>query len=99
MSLQPIQIQKIGTEIAIAWSDGEETYLPLNTLRDACPCATCQGEPDINGKVIRPKNELTDASYELSGWQIVGGYGVQPRWADGHSTGIFSYQYLRKLAT
>jgi DUF971 family protein len=99
MSLQPVQIQKIGTEVAIAWSDGEETYLPLNTLRDACPCATCQGEPDITGKVIRPRNELTDTSYELSGWQIVGGYGVQPRWADGHSTGIFSYQYLRKLAT
>jgi DUF971 family protein len=34
----------------------------------------------------------------LRGWQLVGGYAIQPQWADGHSTGIFSYQYLRRLA-
>jgi DUF971 family protein len=28
----------------------------------------------------------------------VGGYGIQPVWADGHDSGIYSFDYLRKLA-
>ena len=52
--LQPKLIQKIGTELAIAWSDGQESYLPLEALRRACPCASCGGEPDFLGRVARP---------------------------------------------
>lgn len=95
--LQPNSIQKIGTELAVAWSDGRETYLPCEALRKACPCATCGGEPDVLGQVNRPENKHTDASFELVSWEIVGGYGFQPRWADGHRTGIFTFSYLRKL--
>jgi DUF971 family protein len=28
----------------------------------------------------------------------VGGYAIQPVWADGHATGIFSFDYLRRVA-
>ena len=41
-----------GTELAIAWADGKESYLDLETLRRACPCAGCQGEPDATGRVV-----------------------------------------------
>ena len=51
MKLSPSNIQIIGQELAIAWNDGEETYLPLEKLRRACPCATCSGEPDAMGRV------------------------------------------------
>lgn len=97
--LQPTAIQKIGTELAIAWSDGTETYLPLEFLRRHCPCAACGGEPDVMGHIIRPRVEFTDKSFDLSGWQAVGGYAIQPKWGDGHSTGIYSYKFLRNLAT
>ena len=40
----------------------------------------------------------TPSSFELAGWNFVGGYAVQPRWGDGHRTGIYSYAYLRRLA-
>jgi DUF971 family protein len=40
----------------------------------------------------------TDKSFELLGFDLVGGYALQPRWADGHSTGIYSFTYLRRLA-
>ena len=56
------------------------------------------GEPDVMGKVIRPNNEYTPASFELRGYDFVGGYGLQLRWQDGHSTGIYSFDYLRRLA-
>ena len=53
--LKPKAIQKIGDQLAIAWSEGQETYIPLETLRRACPCASCGGEPDVLGRLIRPK--------------------------------------------
>jgi DUF971 family protein len=40
----------------------------------------------------------TDKSFELVGLDLVGGYALQPRWSDGHSTGIYSFTYLRRLA-
>ena len=97
--LQPKTIQKIGTELAIAWPDGQETYIPLETLRRACPCASCGGEPDVLGRLIRPDVSYSAASFDLSGWETVGGYGIQPRWADGHRTGIYTFAYLQRLGS
>ena len=98
MRLEPTNIQQIGNELAIQWSDGTESYLDLQFLRRACPCAACGGEPDVLGKVMRPEVSYSENSFELAGFQIVGGYALQPRWADGHDTGIYSFQYLRRLA-
>jgi DUF971 family protein len=97
-ALQPSTIQKIGHEFAIAWSDGVETYLPLEFLRRHCPCAACNGEPDVTGRVVRPSTSLNEKSFDLASWQAVGGYAIQPKWGDGHSTGIYSYDLLRRLA-
>ena len=91
-------MQLIGNELAIAWNDQTESYLSLELLRRACPCAACGGEPDVLGNVVRPHVRYTARSFDLLGWELVGSYAVQPRWADGHSTGIYSYQYLRRLA-
>lgn len=96
-ALAPTTVQIIGSELAIAWSDGVETYIALERLRRACPCAVCGGEPDVMGNVIRPQNEYSANSFDLAGYDFVGGYGLQPRWADGHSTGIYSFEYLRRL--
>ena len=97
-TLHPTSIQKIGNELAMAWSDGVETYLPLEALRRHCPCAVCGGEPDVMGHVERPKVTYNDGSFDLKNWQTIGGYAIQPTWLDGHSTGIYSYKYLRRLA-
>ncbi|MGJ8695445.1 MAG: DUF971 domain-containing protein [Verrucomicrobiaceae bacterium] len=92
------QIAVIGPELALAWGDGSESYLQLETLRKACPCAACQGEPDVTGKVLIPKVTHDPArSFELLRHEMIGGYAVQLWWADGHSSGIFSYDLLRKL--
>jgi DUF971 family protein len=97
MTLGLKAVQLIGDELAIAWSDGAESYLPLERFRRACPCAMCGGEPDVLGNIVRPDVSYTPSSFELVGWQLVGGYALQPRWADGHSTGLYSFQYLRRL--
>jgi DUF971 family protein len=99
MRLEPTNVQQIGNELAIQWNDGTESYLDLQFLRRACPCAACGGEPDVLGNVMRPDVSYSENSFELAGFQVVGGYALQPRWADGHDTGIYSFQYLRRLAT
>jgi len=98
MSLQPTNIQQIGNELAIHWNDGGESFLDLQFLRRACPCAACGGEPDVLGNILRPNVTYSGNSFDLAGFQIVGGYALQPQWRDGHNTGIYSFQYLRRLA-
>lgn len=88
----------IGDEFALSFNNGREAYLPLSMLRRACPCAACQGEPDALGRVLRPKVEHGPKACELLKFEVVGGYAIQLFWGDGHSTGIFSYTYLQKLA-
>ena len=97
MTPQIGNLQVIGRQLAVAWSDGHETYLPLEEVRKVCPCAVCNGEPDVLGRGDKPEVRYTPASFELASYEMVGGYGWQPKWADGHATGIYSVGYLRRL--
>ena len=87
----------VGNELAIAWADGKESYLGFEQLRRACPCASCQGEPDATGRVVKPKVTYNERSFILDRYEQIGGYALQIRFADGHGTGIYSYDYLRGL--
>jgi DUF971 family protein len=87
----------IGNELALAFDDGEELYLALDLLRRACPCAACQGEPDALGRVLRPVQQIGPRGFELLKIEVVGGYAIQLFWADGHSTGLYTFDYLRRL--
>jgi len=98
MSLVLKNVHLIGRELAVQWEDGVESYFELERLRRACPCATCGGEPDVLGNISRPDVSYNDKSFNLAGWQMIGGYALQPQWADGHSTGLYSFQYLRRLS-
>ena len=97
--MRPLDIQQIGPELAVKWDDGSESFIPLEKLRRCCPCASCQGETDILGNVYKgPDKPLTAPAFTLTGISSVGGYAVQPVWADGHNSGLYSYDYLRRLA-
>jgi DUF971 family protein len=87
----------IGNELALRWTDGIESYLPLEFLRKRCPCALCAGEADIVGNVYKREVKLSPASFQLKRCTVVGGYGIQPEWMDGHGSGIYSFAYLRSL--
>jgi DUF971 family protein len=88
----------IGNELALSFVGGFEAYLELSMLRRSCPCALCQGEPDALGRVVRPIQELGAGAFLLQKFETVGGYAIQFFWGDGHSSGIYSYSYLQKLA-
>jgi len=97
--MRPTDIQAIGDELAIKWDDGNETYVKLEKLRRHCPCAGCKGEVDIMGNLYKsPDKPLAPSAFQLVRIATVGGYAVQPLWGDGHGTGLYSFDYLRRVA-
>jgi DUF971 family protein len=98
--MKPADIQLIGQELAIKWDDGTESFIPLEKLRRFCPCAGCNGERDIMGNVYKaPPKPLGPSSFQIVRLNNVGGYAIQPQWADGHGTGLYSFDYLQRLAS
>jgi DUF971 family protein len=96
--MRPTDIQIIGSDLAIHWDDNQESFIPLLTLRRYCPCASCAGEKDIFGNLYKgPDKPLTPRASELVRFDPIGGYAVQPFWADGHNTGLYTFEYLRRL--
>ena len=96
--MRPADLQHIGDELAIKWEDGSESFIALEKLRRCCPCAGCKGEVDIMGNVSKnPEQTLAPAAFKLTRILNVGTYAVQPVWADGHASGIYSFDYLRAL--
>ena len=97
--MEPTNIQQIGSELAVKWDDDSESFIKLETLRACCPCASCKGEVDIMGNVYKgPDVKLTPAAFHITRIANVGGYAIQPFWADGHSSGMFSFEYLKRVA-
>jgi DUF971 family protein len=97
--MRPLDLQHVGEELAIKWDDGAESFITLETMRRACPCAGCKGEMDIMGNVYKnPDKPYGPRAFALTRIGNVGGYGIQPVWGDGHSTGIYSFEYLRRVA-
>ena len=78
------------SELSIAWSDGSTSSYPHEILRGFCPCATCQGH---GGRI----SFVAGGSLDLRELEQVGNYALGLTWADGHSTGIYSFRYLRML--
>ena len=85
--------------MAIKWEDGSESFVRLEKLRRACPCAGCKGEVDVMGNLYKnPEQPLSPAAFRLVRLESVGGYALQPVWGDDHATGLYSFDYLKRLA-
>jgi DUF971 family protein len=97
--IRPEDIQCIGQEVAIRWQDGSEDYLPMEKLRALSPSAEQQGERDLLGKTIGGSMIRDYPGVTVTGWAPVGGYGVQFSFSDGHRTGIYTFAYLKEIAS
>ena len=100
--MKPTRITLNKTEgvLIITWEDGKTCHYPLPHLREACPCAECRGGHANMGIANAPDNILTltpARSYTVTDLQPIGTYAVQPVWDDGHSSGIYTWEYLRHI--
>ena len=93
----PVNIQLIGQEIAIVWDDGAESYFTFEKLRAASPSAANLGETDIMGNKYGGDGPKKFPGVEVTGWAQIGNYAIRFDFSDGHRTGLYSYDYLRKL--
>ena len=95
--MNPTFLEVMGTELAVVWSDGHESFYSLEELRRRCPCAVCSGEPDLFGRLAKgPGQTLSPRSFQATSVERVGNYGVQLNWADGHTFGIWTLDRLRE---
>lgn len=95
-----ITLNKQAGYLEIAWSDETTCRYPLSELREACPCVECRGGHQYMGREYDPKNILElkpKRSYAITAIDMVGNYAIQPVWDDGHDTGIYTWEYLRRL--
>src|SRR5688500_10573829 len=93
----PNNIQLIGNEVAILWDDGVESYFDFERLRAASPSAETQGERDILGVQYGGNGPRKFPGVTVVGWEQVGNYALRFDFSDGHRTGLYSFDYLRKL--
>ena len=92
MAPQDVALSNRQRTLTITWEDGTVSVLPIHYLRGWCPCAACQGHtPTIRFRETDP--ELTiDGMYEA------GAYALHLRFSDGHDSGIYSWEWLRRLS-
>jgi DUF971 family protein len=93
-----------GTGVEIDWRDGHQSSWSFFFLRHACPCATCHEERDADGRapgVPKPKPTTLLPLYEAPVKPLetssVGKYALRFKWSDGHESGIYSWEYLRRV--
>jgi DUF971 family protein len=81
--------------VEIVWPDEEPVRFPFHFLRCHCPCASCVNE--ITGELmLDPAAVPLDIS--AKGAELCGNYALRIGWADGHDTGIYTWENLRRLA-
>lgn len=97
--MKPVQIKVVEKQsLLIKWDDSTESKIGLKYLRDECPCANCKGETVLLKTFSPPKPPiLSPEMYMIQNIHLVGGYAIQITWKDGHNTGIYSWEYLKKL--
>src|SRR4051812_18960365 len=93
----PKDIQLIGTEGALRWEDGHESFISFATLRAASPSAEVRGERDIFGHQYGGEVPRNFVGIEVTGWERIGNYAIRFEFSDGHRTGLYTYEILRQL--
>jgi DUF971 family protein len=82
-----------GTALRIAWKDGHVSVYSPHALRLLCPCAGCIDE--MSGRPILDPSTVPAGVYPTA-IHYVGRYALQFMWSDGHSTGFYPFEMLRK---
>ncbi len=93
-----------GTGVEIVWKDGQRSHWSFPYLRDACPCATCHEEREKTGRKPGEPKPVPQQMFPLYTpparpvkAEPIGRYAIKFKWADGHESGIYAFEFLRRL--
>lgn len=95
--MQPTNLRALTQErvLEITWPDGVVHRLPFKTLRCECPCAGCVNE-FTGERMFNPINVPEDVA--PTAMSLSGNYALKVAWSDGHNTGLYAWDKLRKIA-
>ncbi len=94
-ALVPVEIGRANAhDVKITWQDQHVSIYPARELRLRCPCAGCVDE--MTG-VVRLIESGVPQDVRPSAIHPIGRYAISIDWSDGHRTGIYAYELLRKL--
>ena len=90
-----ITADKTQKRLKLTWDDGQVNDVSFKLLSDLCPCELCDMErKDTNPlKILRPRSD------ELEAINAVGSYGIGIIWKGGCRYGIYTWEYLAKIAS
>ena len=91
---QALTVHNQSRVLEVVFSDGAAFRIPFELMRIYSPSAEVQGHGPGQEVLQTGKREV-----DLSALEPVGNYAVQPRFSDGHDTGIFSWDYLYFLGS
>lgn len=87
-----LTVHQASRVLEVAFSDGASFRIPFELLRIYSPSAEVQGHGPGQEVLQTGKRDVL-----VEDLQPVGHYAVQPRFSDGHDSGIFSWDYLYRL--
>ena len=90
----PQEIKSAGDTLTIRWSDQHVSRYATRDLRLACRCAGCVDEW-THRSLLKP--DLIPRDLKAKNIEVMGNYALHFDWSDGHSTGIYTYDYLREV--
>jgi DUF971 family protein len=98
MQVTPKRVKLAGGNdtLTIEWSDGHLSAYSYRYLRGKCPCATCSETGPPADTAPSPFPILGVKPLKPDRAELVGRYALQIYWNDGHSSGIYSFDYLRE---
>ena len=94
-----------GAGVDITWFDGHTSHYDFVYLRDNCPCALCDDERRKKAALEGPAGAgpapavlpIFKPKARARAAKAVGHYAIQIDFTDGHTTGIYSFDYLRTI--
>ena len=87
---QSLSNSRSAAMLTIEWTDGQAQRLSNRLLRGSCKCTECEAAR-CQGRLAAP------AAVWIEQINLIGSYGVQLVFSDGHERGIFPWAYLRSL--
>ena len=90
----PLEIVGLGRpEVRFVWDEGDEQVVGARELRLRCACAMCRSET-TGEKILVDDNVPADIT--VTAMNLVGNYGLNIHFSDGHTTGIFRFRELKR---
>jgi DUF971 family protein len=81
--------------LEVIWSENRTDRIPYQRLRTECPCASCKDEW-TGERILDPSTIRSDL--KLEGMEMIGNYAVRLGWNDGHSSGLYTWETLGRIA-